>query len=221
MQFEYLLRIIAAGLCGALIGFERKNRMKEAGIRTHFIVAVGAALMMVISKYGFQDQIGWNNLTLDPSRIAAQVVSGVGFLGAGMIFMQRHTIKGLTTAAGMWTTAGIGMIIGTGLYIVGLGVTAIILIAQKVLHSQISWLASPKTEQITIRMIDEPGAMDRVQTLLTGKQVAILSFQAEKKPGNPSEIELDLVVKLPASDAIGQLMPLIQELPAVHAARLH
>jgi len=221
MQFEYLLRIIAAGLCGALIGFERKNRMKEAGIRTHFIVAVGASLMMVISKYGFQDQIGWNNLTLDPSRIAAQVVSGVGFLGAGMIFMQRHTIKGLTTAAGMWTTAGIGMIIGTGLYIVGLGVTAIILIAQKVLHSQISWLASPKTEQITIRMIDEPGAMDLVQTLLTGKQVAILSFQAEKKPGNPPEIELDLVVKLPASDSIGQLMPLIQELPAVHAARLH
>ncbi len=74
-----LLRLTVAGICGALIGYERKNRMKDAGIRTHFMVSVGAALMILVSKYGFQDQIGWDNLSLDPSRIAAQVVSGVSF----------------------------------------------------------------------------------------------------------------------------------------------
>lgn len=79
MEFEYLLRVIGAGICGVLVGYERKSRMKEAGVRTHFVVALGAALMMVISKYGFQDQADWPNLSLDPARIAAQVVSGVGF----------------------------------------------------------------------------------------------------------------------------------------------
>lgn len=93
MEFELLGRVLLAGLCGIFIGFERKNRMKEAGVRTHFVVAVGAALMIIISKYGFQDQIGWENLSVDPSRIAAGIVSGVGFLGAGMIFMQNNTVK--------------------------------------------------------------------------------------------------------------------------------
>ncbi|KJZ82690.1 MgtC/SapB family protein, partial [Clostridium sp. IBUN13A] len=99
IQLDYLLRLFIAAVCGMAIGYERKNRMKEAGIRTHFIVAIGAALIMIISKYGFQDQIGWPNMSLDPSRIAAQVVTGVGFLGAGVIFMQKQTIVGLTTAA--------------------------------------------------------------------------------------------------------------------------
>lgn len=92
-DWDYLIRVMFAGLCGALIGYERKSRMKEAGIRTHFIVGIGASLMMVVSKYGFQDQTAWSNLSLDPSRIAAQVISGVGFIGAGMIFTQKIESK--------------------------------------------------------------------------------------------------------------------------------
>ena len=89
IQLDYLLKIFIASICGLAIGYERENRKKDAGIRTHFIVALGSSLIMIISKYGFQDQIGWKNLNLDPSRMAAQVVSGIGFLGVGIIFTQR------------------------------------------------------------------------------------------------------------------------------------
>ncbi|CAH0122676.1 Protein SapB [Paenibacillus sp. CECT 9249] len=217
VQYAYLFRILVAGICGALIGYERKSRMKEAGIRTHLIVAIGSALMMVISKYGFQDQASWTGVGLDPSRVAAQVVSGIGFLGAGMIFMQKQTIKGLTTAAGVWATSGIGMTIGAGLYWVGLGVTLMILIAQKVLHSGFHWLATPKTEQIHIRIDDTPGVLDEIQTALKEKHIIILHFQAERNAGDMSELELELTVKLPAQCNTEQLFSIIQAIPAIKA----
>ena len=101
---ELFLRVIVASILGYMIGYERKNRDKSAGMRTHAIVALGAALMMVVSKYGFYDVE-----KVDSSRVAAQIVSGVGFLGAGVIFVRNNTVSGLTTAAGLWTTAGVGM----------------------------------------------------------------------------------------------------------------
>ncbi|MCC2844199.1 MgtC/SapB family protein [[Clostridium] innocuum] len=88
-QMEFLVRILLAGICGGIIGYERKSRNKEAGIRTHLIVASGAALIMIVSKYGFSDILGDKGIALDPSRIAAQIVTGVGFLGAGMIFIHK------------------------------------------------------------------------------------------------------------------------------------
>lgn len=126
---ELLLRIVIAGLCGILIGFERKNRFKVAGIKTHMIVCLASALMMIISKYGFADVASH-----DSSRIAAQIVSGVGFLGAGMIFVKNQNVQGLTTAAGIWATAGIGMAIGAGMYIIGLASAILILIFQLGAH---------------------------------------------------------------------------------------
>jgi putative Mg2+ transporter-C (MgtC) family protein len=211
MEFEYLLRVIIAGICGALIGYERKSRMKEAGIRTHFVVAVGASLMMIISKYGFQDQSGWHNLTLDPSRIAAQVVSGVGFLGAGMIFLQRQTVKGLTTAAGIWATAGTGMAVGSGLYVVGGGVTLIILLAQILLHGKIDWLSSPRTEHLILRLVNEKDAAARIQRLLGERNISIMTFHAERTSKDSSEITLEIMIKLPGAQKADQLLTLIQE----------
>ncbi|MFD0716008.1 MgtC/SapB family protein [Paenibacillus sp. GCM10027626] len=215
MELVYLLRVVVAGIFGALIGYERKNRKKEAGIRTHFVVAVGASLMMIVSKYGFIDQIHWENLSLDPSRVAAQVVSGVGFLGAGMIFMQRNTVKGLTTAAGIWATAGMGMAIGSGLYWVGGGVTLIIVIAQIVLHGRIYSLATPKTEQLLIRFHDEPGVMTRIQQLIKAEQITILSFHAETSSQPADEIELEMAIQLPRSYGREQLLPIIQDVESV------
>ena len=113
-NLELLLRIFVAMILGMLIGNERKNRNKSAGMRTHALVAFGSALMMVVSKYGFADTVQG-----DGARLAAQVVSGVGFLGAGMIFVRHNLVSGLTTAAGVWTTAGIGLTIGAGMYFVG------------------------------------------------------------------------------------------------------
>lgn len=181
MEYELLLRVLIAGICGSIIGFERKSRMKEAGVRTHFIVAVGSALMIIISKYGFQDQIGWSNLSLDPSRIAAGVVSGVGFLGAGMIFMQKHTVKGLTTAAGIWATAGIGMAVGAGMYFVGIGVMIIIFVGQIALHGRLSWLTSPKVEKLALVIENEEEAMERLLRQLGELHVSVLAFELDRQ----------------------------------------
>ena len=126
--------------CGAAIGYERSHRFKEAGIRTHVIVCCAAALIMIVSKYGFVDLGNSASFFLDgtrgadPSRIAASVVSGIGFLGAGAIFRNKNAIKGLTTAAGLWATAGIGLTVGSGMYWLGAAATIIICVLQYLMH---------------------------------------------------------------------------------------
>jgi len=128
-NIDYLLRILLSLALGVAIGLERKMRYKEAGMRTHAIVSIGACLMMIISKYGFSD-VG----DTDGSRIAAQIVSGIGFLGAGMIIYKKEALHGLTTAAGIWTTAGIGMCVGTGMFFLSIGTTVIIIASQCIMH---------------------------------------------------------------------------------------
>ena len=129
-QCELVLRILLAGILGCAIGFERKNRNKMAGVRTHAVVAFGAALMMVVSKYGFSDVADY-----DASRIAAQIVSGVGFLGAGIIFVRHNnSVSGLTTAAGIWATAGVGMAMGAGQYFIAVSGGMILVLLQVLLH---------------------------------------------------------------------------------------
>ena len=123
-----LVDIALAAFLGFFIGFERRKRLKEAGIRTHTIVCIGAALIMAVSKYAFKGQ------TADVSRIAAQIVSGVGFLGAGIIVYRQQAIHGLTTAAGVWATAGVGMACGGRLYIVAAGATVVLIAVQCFLH---------------------------------------------------------------------------------------
>ena len=126
-----LLRVVIAGLIGLVMGFERKRRQKEAGLATHFIVASASALFTCIST-----SISTTAVGVDGERIAAQVVSGVGFLGAGMIFFRRESLRGLTTAAGIWATAALGMCVAVGQIVVALGVLALILLVQTALHSK-------------------------------------------------------------------------------------
>ena len=123
---ELIVRLVVAGLLGGLIGAEREYRAKVAGTRTHLLVAIGAALMMIVSRYGFDGQG-------DPSRVAAQIVSGIGFIGAGAIMVNKHAVHGLTTAAGIWVAAGIGMAGASGLYAIGVATTALSLVGLEVL----------------------------------------------------------------------------------------
>ena len=130
-NLEFFIRIVLAAVLGALVGLERSKRQKEAGIRTHCIIACTSALFMILSKYAFVDLVSVDGLRgADPARIAAQVVSGISFLGAGVIFKNGNSIRGLTTAAGMWGTAAVGMAIGAGLYWVGLIETAVLVVIQ-------------------------------------------------------------------------------------------
>ena len=136
---DFFGRLLLACLLGAAIGFERSKRFKEAGIRTHIIVCCGAALLMIVSKYGFADlDAGGKSLLgsrgADPARIAAQVVSGISFLGAGVIFKNGGTIKGLTTAAMLWFAAGIGLAAGAGLIWIAIAGTLIVCLVQVLLH---------------------------------------------------------------------------------------
>lgn len=138
MAWVFILRLAVAGLLGAAVGFEREYRAKEAGTRTHFLVAMGSCLLMIVSQWGFQDILTMTNcgadMRLDISRVASQIVSGIGFIGAGTIMMQKQVVHGLTTAAGMWAVAGIGMAIGGGMYILGTAATVLALVGLEFLR---------------------------------------------------------------------------------------
>lgn len=118
MTIEFVIRLVVAALLGAVIGIDREYRAKDAGFRTHFLVALGSSLFMILSQYGLDDVRLLGNISLDPSRIAAQVVTGIGFIGAGTIILQKKIVRGLTTAAGLWVTSAIGLACGAGMYVI-------------------------------------------------------------------------------------------------------
>ncbi|MCR4950691.1 MAG: MgtC/SapB family protein [Solobacterium sp.] len=159
-QVEWVLRLLLAATAGGMVGYERHNRSKEAGIRTHALVALGACLAMIISKYGFGEAEKF-----DAARVAAQVISGVSFLGAGIIFVRHDVIQGLTTAAGIWTTAAIGLCFGCGLFIIGAAATAMVIFIQKyfprVMHTH-----QTRTVMTLRIQLKEHTSSDYVTTLL-------------------------------------------------------
>ena len=159
-ETEWLLRILCALLMGSLIGYERHSRSKEAGVRTHAVVAVSACVLMLISRYAFID-----SAKNDPARIAAQVVSGISFLGAGIIFVNKGTIQGLTTAAGIWATAAIGMCFGTGMYVIGF-FTGILIFCVQMLFPKLFRYNPPRNlMNITVHLSPDASA-SIVNTLL-------------------------------------------------------
>ena len=182
---EYIFRILLGGVCGMLIGIERRNRSKEAGTRTHFMVACGAALIMVVSKYAFFDVItqGLYNgveVKLDPSRVASTIASGIGFLGAGMIFIHKNNITGLTTAAGIWATSGVGMAIGAGMYSIGIASTIIIVLAQVVLHLKNGANKQLKTKKVIIKDVDCPNYQEYMTAMFNDIGVKVVDVTVDK-----------------------------------------
>jgi putative Mg2+ transporter-C (MgtC) family protein len=128
LQWELILRLVMAAVLGSLVGADRERLVWAPGLRTHMLVSVGACLFMIVSAFGFADVLGTPNVVLDPSRIAAQVVSGIGFLGAGSILLRGEVVRGLTTAASLWTVAAVGLATGAGLYVEAVAATVVILI---------------------------------------------------------------------------------------------
>ena len=181
-QLYYIARIVIAGICGIFIGLERKNRSKEAGIRTHFIVACASALMMVISKYGFGDIVSETvgSKGADGARLAAQVVSGIGFLGAGMIFLHKNTVTGLTTAAGIWATSGVGLAVGAGMYVVGIATSALIIVAQIVLHKNFRWMKNSKSKKLVVNGVTDVQYQQNLTELLKKEGITVCDVYIEK-----------------------------------------
>ena len=181
-QFEYLIRILIACLCGGIIGIERTLRQKDAGFRTHVIVALGASLMMVVSKYGFADSLA-AGYDPSPERIASNIITGISFLGAGMIFVRGANIKGLTTAAGVWSTAAVAMAIGAGMYITGIVSSVIIVVIQVLFHTFLigfdKVLANDKTTEMVIRADNSPQLLADIKSILTENGFSIGSTRVE------------------------------------------
>ncbi len=200
-DLHLLFRMLVAGICGFAIGFERKNRAKDAGIRTHCIVAVASAMMMIVSKYGFNDMIESieflnADVRLDPSRMAQGIVTGVGFLGSGLIFHQRGSTQGLTTAAGIWATSGIGMALGAGMYRIGVFTTIIMLVIQYLLHARNRFTKPHKTKLLRVFGVSEEGYEKKMIEELAEKQISVSDVSIAKNENN----ELDYTFHIEIAD---------------------
>lgn len=187
---ELIGRIVLATVCGSFIGYERTNRNKGAGIRTHAIVALASAVMMIVSKYGFYDIDNY-----DASRVAAQIVSGVGFLGAGLIFVRNNNvISGLTTAAGVWGTAGVGMAIGAGQYIIGIFTTILVVFIQIFLHKETFFTRGEGYRyKLYLKLLNIDTYTQIKPKILSEMQIEGLNIK--KNRDGTVDVELDILIK--------------------------
>ena len=185
MDISLLLRILAAALFGGIIGLERGYRAKEAGFRTHFLVALGSALFMILSAHGFDGVLTTENHRLDVSRIAAQVVSGIGFIGAGTIIFQKQAVHGLTTAAGLWVTAAIGMAAGAGLYLLATVTTVLVLIGLEAFNSMLPHIGH---RNLTVALsVSDRSRIQELLNRLKSEGVRIASFSLTPYPGQETK----------------------------------
>ncbi|MFM0645021.1 MgtC/SapB family protein [Paraburkholderia bryophila] len=188
-NLEILSRLLMAALLGSVIGFERERLSWAAGLRTHMLVCVGASLMMMVSAFGFADALSQKNVVLDPSRVAAQVVSGIGFLGAGSILLRGEVVRGLTTAASLWSVAGIGLAVGGGMYTAAFGATIIILIILAGVKPLERRFISVK-QQRNIQLLAERGSvsLDSLHRALGTGSIRVKQFIVQQAEDDP---ELD------------------------------
>ncbi len=208
MTMDFVLRLVVAGILGVLIGLEREYRAKEAGYRTHFLVAVGSALLMIVSQHGFDGMLGKEGVGLDPSRIAAQIVTGIGFIGAGTIILNRQIVRGLTTAAGIWATAGIGMCAGAGMYALAISATVLTLIGLELLSRLFknlglkSFIIEFSTHNKDIPKI--------ISSSLTKGEFMVVSYQMDERgTGDAATYDVTMVVKSKRKDDEANLIALL------------
>lgn len=218
------LRMLLACLCGGAIGFERTKRLKEAGIRTHCIIASASALFMIISKYCFADIEPVTDGFIsglrgaDPARIAAQVVSGISFLGAGVIFRNGNAVKGLTTAAGIWATAAVGMAFGGGMYLLGLAETVLIVIIQLVFHRFNVGNDAYSDSEVRIVASDSEEFRKHFMELLESKRMQVLSLRIERH--GDGEVCYHLSVRTKQDFKVADALRIFYENPEVHSVSM-
>ena len=212
-NLEFFIRILLSAVLGALVGLERTKRQKEAGIRTHCIIACAAAVFMILSKYAFVDPADvLGTRGADGARIAAQVVSGISFLGAGVIFKNGNSIRGLTTAAGIWATSAIGMAIGAGMYWMGLITTVIMMVAQVVLHRFPVAGDAAVTQELAVSMADTPELHQALTRLLNDHGGCVTDSALSR---DDVHIAMELTVRLAEPITYEEALRFMQEHPGV------
>ena len=218
---SFLIRVLLACICGGAIGFERTKRLKEAGIRTHSIIASAAALIMVLSKYGFADleaatgEFYAGMRGSDPARIAAQIVSGISFLGAGVIFRNGNSVKGLTTAAGIWATAAVGMAIGSGMYLLGLAETLLVVIIQLIFHRFNIGNDAYSESEVRIVAADTEDFQQTLTLMLEDKRIQVLSMRIERR--SEDEIIYNFSIRTRKDFKVTDAMKIFYHSPSIHS----
>lgn len=220
---ETILRLFVAVVLGGLVGMERQRYEWAAGLRTHMLVCLGSTLIMIVSVFGFSGILGTQNVNLDPSRVAAQVVSGIGFLGAGtIIFLRGEIIKGLTTAAGLWTVAGVGLAVGAGMYIAAGATTALVLIVLAIVKPyKKRFTRGSRQHELTLVIIRNLNGIEQIEKTLKENNFSLsnISFRKTNIPDTDIiEISFDSVEK-PTS--LLNVINLFKEIPAVKEVKVN
>lgn len=211
MIWDFVWRLVLAALFGTIIGLDREYREKEAGFRTHFLVSLGSALMMIVSQYGFSEISTHDGVSLDPSRIAAQVVSGIGFIGAGTIIFNHQIVRGLTTAASLWATAGIGLTAGAGMSWLALAATILTLVALEGLSLVFRSLGSRRMV-VVFSASDRTGVADTLDRIRTdGYMVVSYEVVPQVVGGDGITYRVTMVVKAKPGSDNNQLLALLRE----------
>lgn len=211
MIWDFVWRLVLAALFGTIIGLDREYREKEAGFRTHFLVSLGSALMMIVSQYGFSEILTHDGVSLDPSRIAAQVVSGIGFIGAGTIIFNHQIVRGLTTAASLWATAGIGLTAGAGMSWLALAATILTLVALEGLSLVFRSLGSRRMV-VVFSASDRTGVADTLDRIRTdGYMVVSYEVVPQVVGGDGITYRVTMVVKAKLGSDNNQLLALLRE----------
>lgn len=213
MVLEIAIRLITAMLLGGIIGIEREYRAKDAGFRTHFLVAMGSALFTIISQYGFAEALK------DSSRVAAQVVSGIGFLGAGIIIFQKNMVRGLTTAAGLWVTAAIGMACGTGMHLVAAITMVLVILGLEVLNYML-----PQMGTTIVQLSFIAPSKERARSVLQGlkeESLEVCSYHLEYVPnGKTDAYSIVMEIKMKRGGHIERLIENMQDFDGVTVTSL-
>lgn len=211
MIWDFVWRLVLAALFGTIIGLDREYREKEAGFRTHFLVSLGSALMMIVSQYGFSEILTHDGVSLDPSRIAAQVVIGIGFIGAGTIIFNHQIVRGLTTAASLWATAGIGLTAGAGMSWLALAATILTLVALEGLSLVFRSLGSRRMV-VVFSASDRAGVADTLDRIRTdGYMVVSYEVVPQVVGGDGITYRVTMVVKAKPGSDNNQLLALLRE----------
>ena len=219
IYLDLLLRLFVAGAMGVLIGLEREYRAKEAGYRTHFLVALGSALIMIVSKYGFNDVLESDLVHSDPARLAAQVVSGIGFIGAGTIILQKQIVRGLTTAAGIWATSGIGLAIGAGMFVIGVSATLFVLIGLEVLSR---FFKSLGIHNLMVEFCtDSRDSLKKVSSKFKSSHYLVVSYEMREESDFGKTIyHVNMMIRSRKTDEEGLLLLMLQEFPDVTVKKI-
>lgn len=214
--FEVTLRLLLAMFLGSAIGLERERLDRAAGLRTHTVVSVGSALFMIVSAFGFYDIASSTQvISLDPSRIAAQVVSGIGFLGAGVIIFRKGTIRGLTTAASVWSMAGVGLACGGGLYFVAIVATLVLLLVQAGLRPiERRLFARNRDHRLVLRAGREVGALAAVENVFDSFGAELRGLTMRQTRGG-LEDRFDIVFGVSARASFATILDRLGAIPGV------